>query len=98
MISVRGIYNGKTIKPLTKIDKKPNTPVIITFLDEEITFLFDEVKKNINKKPKSLILVRCRMKIIAKKLCRIICPDFPEFDWGINNALTARRNLSGSTI
>jgi len=36
MLTVRGVYTGKFVKPLTKINKKPNTPVIITFLDEDV--------------------------------------------------------------
>ena len=35
MLSVKGIYDGNIIIPLTKIDKKKNTIVIITFLEEE---------------------------------------------------------------
>jgi len=35
MLSVKGIYDGKVIIPLTEVNKKANTPVIITFLEEE---------------------------------------------------------------
>jgi hypothetical protein len=35
MLSVRGTYTGKIVKPLAKIKKRPNTPVIITFLDHD---------------------------------------------------------------
>ncbi|MBI3813473.1 MAG: hypothetical protein HY279_03275 [Nitrospinae bacterium] len=35
MISVKGIYDGKKIKPTEKIKAKKNTEVIITFLDDE---------------------------------------------------------------
>jgi hypothetical protein len=30
-----GTYTGKIVKPLAKIKQKPNTPVIITFLDHD---------------------------------------------------------------
>lgn len=35
MQSIRGIYDGKEIKPLEKINLKRNSKVIITFLDDE---------------------------------------------------------------
>lgn len=35
MLSVPGTYTGKIVKPLARIKKKANTPVIITFLDHE---------------------------------------------------------------
>ncbi len=34
MQSIRGIYNGKEIKPLEAINVRPNVHVIITFLDD----------------------------------------------------------------
>lgn len=34
MQSIRGIYNGKEIKPLEEIYVRPNVRVIITFLDD----------------------------------------------------------------
>jgi hypothetical protein len=33
MLSVRGIYDGKRIKPLEKFHMPPNVGVIITFMD-----------------------------------------------------------------
>lgn len=35
MISIRGIYTGKEIKPLEDIRVRPNVGVIITFLEDE---------------------------------------------------------------
>lgn len=35
MLSVKGIYDGKIIIPLTEVNKKANTSVIITFLEED---------------------------------------------------------------
>jgi hypothetical protein len=32
---VEGLYDGKWVKPLHKVEAKPNTRVMITFLDEE---------------------------------------------------------------
>ncbi len=36
MLAVKGVYTGKFVRPLAKVNKKPNTPVIITFLDEDV--------------------------------------------------------------
>ncbi len=36
MIAIKGIYNGRTIKPLDKIPIKKPSKVIITFIDEQI--------------------------------------------------------------
>ncbi|MCK6561416.1 hypothetical protein HUU39_17315 [candidate division KSB1 bacterium] len=51
MLSIRGTYTGKTIKPLAKVDKKPNTPVIITFLDheDEASLAFEEAQSKYQK-------------------------------------------------
>lgn len=35
MIAVKGIYDGKTIKPLEPVLASPNARVIITFLEDE---------------------------------------------------------------
>ena len=35
MISVRGIYDGQTIRPLEHFDAPPNVEVIITFMDRQ---------------------------------------------------------------
>lgn len=35
MLSIRGIYNGKEIRPLEKINVRPNVRVIITFLENK---------------------------------------------------------------
>jgi hypothetical protein len=37
VISVRGIFDGKQIKPLEKFHVPPNVEVIITFTDRKIT-------------------------------------------------------------
>lgn len=37
MLSVRGIYDGKRIKPLESFDIPPNVEVIITFMDKRTT-------------------------------------------------------------
>jgi len=36
MISVRGIYDGQTIKPLEHFNAPTNAEVIITFMDKQI--------------------------------------------------------------
>jgi hypothetical protein len=36
MLSIRGIYTGKEIKPLEYVRAQPNVRVIITFLDDEV--------------------------------------------------------------
>ena len=35
MKTVPGIYDGNSAKPSEKVDMKPNTKVLITFLDED---------------------------------------------------------------
>ncbi len=35
MKTVPGIYDGSSVKPTEKVDAKPNTKVLITFLDQE---------------------------------------------------------------
>ena len=37
MLSVRGIYDGKQIKPLEDFSVPPNVEVIITFMDKKAT-------------------------------------------------------------
>jgi len=37
MLSVRGIYDGKQIKPLEEFHVQPNVEVIITFMDQKTT-------------------------------------------------------------
>ena len=34
MLSIRGVYDGKKIKPLEKFNVPPNIDVIITFIDK----------------------------------------------------------------
>jgi len=34
MLAIQGYYDGVTIKPLEKLDAKPNPRVIITIMDE----------------------------------------------------------------
>lgn len=46
MISVKGIYDGKRIKPLEKFDVPPNVEVIITFLDRKTIARSKTDKKN----------------------------------------------------
>jgi hypothetical protein len=46
MLSVRGIYDGKKIKPLEKFDVPPNIEVIITFMDQKTTAQSKIDKKN----------------------------------------------------
>lgn len=36
MLSVRGVYDGRRIKPLEKFTVPPNVEVIITFLDRKV--------------------------------------------------------------
>ena len=39
MLSVRGIYDGKQIKPLEEFDVPPDVEVIITFMDKKTGLL-----------------------------------------------------------
>jgi hypothetical protein len=34
MVAVKGIFNGQSILLLEKVEAKPNTKVVVTFLDE----------------------------------------------------------------
>ncbi len=36
MLTVKGVYTSKFVRPLAKVNKKPNTPAITTFLDEDV--------------------------------------------------------------
>jgi len=45
MLSVRGIYDGKQIKPLEKFDVPPDVEVIITFMDKKTTVQSKDDKK-----------------------------------------------------
>ena len=49
MISVRGIYDGKTIRPLEHFNVPPNVEVIITFMDRKIS------SQSIDNKTKELL-------------------------------------------
>jgi hypothetical protein len=45
MLSVRGIYDGKQIKPLEEFDVPPDVEVIITFMDKKTTVQSKDDKK-----------------------------------------------------
>ena len=36
MVAVRGIFDGKAIQLLEKVDAKPNALVVVTFIEEEV--------------------------------------------------------------
>ncbi|MBC8527461.1 MAG: hypothetical protein H8D22_11530 [Candidatus Cloacimonetes bacterium] len=44
MLSIRGIYNGKEIRPLEKINVHPNVQVIITFLENKFHKKSNKIK------------------------------------------------------
>ncbi len=44
MLSVRGIYDGKKIKPLEAFDVPANVEVIITFMDKQASALSREAR------------------------------------------------------
>ncbi len=64
MQSIRGIYTGKEIKPLEEIHVRPNTHVMITFLEEALSDTDlepeDETsEKTPSKSPTQLFLEKC---------------------------------------
>lgn len=62
MLSIRGIYTGKEIKPLEDIPVQPNVQVIITFLELDninISQGADSKKTAILKSPTQLFLDKC---------------------------------------
>ena len=44
MLSIRGIYNGKEIRPLEKINVRHNVQVIITFLENKFLKKSNKIK------------------------------------------------------
>jgi len=46
MLSVRGIYDGKQIKPIEEFDVPPNVEVIITFMEQETERQTKKEKQN----------------------------------------------------
>ncbi|NUO81520.1 hypothetical protein HUU05_15700 [candidate division KSB1 bacterium] len=53
MLSVKGVYNGKVVKPLARVLRKPNTLVIITFLEEETASDYEAVKSSYRARAKN---------------------------------------------
>lgn len=45
MMAVQGYYDGVAVRPLEKIDAKPNQRVIITVMDEFVEPVVQEKKK-----------------------------------------------------
>jgi len=54
MLSIKGVYDGNVIIPLMKVNKKANTPVIITFLEEEFPSVEMELIKDTQEKYRRL--------------------------------------------
>ncbi|MDM8560227.1 hypothetical protein [Candidatus Parabeggiatoa sp. HSG14] len=60
MLSIRGIYTGKEIKPLENIPVQPNVQVIITFLElDKMNQKINPKKTDISKSPTQLFLDKC---------------------------------------
>ena len=63
MLSIRGIYTGKEIKPLEDIHIRPNVCVIITFLEDELIDPKDkkglEDLSGMSKDPTEVFLGKC---------------------------------------
>ncbi|MCK5522379.1 MAG: hypothetical protein KAI83_04520 [Thiomargarita sp.] len=62
MLSIRGIYTGKEIKPLENIPVQPNVQVIITFLERDNLKMMQEVapkKTDTQKSSTQLFLDKC---------------------------------------
>lgn len=55
MLSIKGIYDGNVVVPsLTRIDKKANTIVIITFLEEDLPRVEINLIKEVEEKYRTL--------------------------------------------
>lgn len=52
MLSVKGVYNGKVVKPLAEVERRANTLVIITFLEEESATEVEVAKRRYQVKAK----------------------------------------------
>jgi hypothetical protein len=54
MLSIKGMYDGNVIVPLSRVNKKANTLVIITFLEEDLPI--DEINliKDVEEKYQAL--------------------------------------------
>jgi len=59
MISIRGIYTGKEIKPLEDIAVRPDVQVIITFLDDIEKNIKAEKGDGLLKNPTEIFLEKC---------------------------------------
>lgn len=59
MISIRGIYTGKEIKPLEDIRVRPNVGVIITFLDDVEEDSFSKKESSSSKNSTEIFLEKC---------------------------------------
>ncbi|MEN8221179.1 MAG: hypothetical protein ABFS56_33480 [Pseudomonadota bacterium] len=65
MLSIRGIYTGKEIKPLENVHALPNVRVIITFLDDEADYIETEPNTEkwesyAQKTPTEVFLDKCK--------------------------------------
>ena len=52
MLSIKGVYDGKWVIPLEKVNTKSNVKVIITFLEEESKIIIsdDNLARNLPKR------------------------------------------------
>ncbi len=68
MLSVKGVYNGKVVKPLAQVVRKPNTLVIITFLEEENASDYEAVKSNYQARAKNFDFGETPDRIYAREV------------------------------
>jgi hypothetical protein len=54
MLSIKGMYDGNVIVPLTRINKRANTLVIITFFEEDLPTDESNVIKDVEEKYQTL--------------------------------------------
>ncbi len=72
MLSVKGVYNGKVVRPLAEVPRKANTLVIITFLEDEGATEFEAVKSRYQDKAKDFDFG----KTPGKNYAREVMPEY----------------------
>lgn len=78
MLSVKGVYNGKVVKPLAEVVRKANTLVIITFLDDEGSTEFEAVRSRYQTKAENFDFGKTPGKNYAREILPEYFSTFPR--------------------
>ena len=82
MLSIKGMYDGNVIVPLARVNKKANTLVIITFLEEDLPIdeinLIKDVEEKYQTLSKSYNFGATPDDDYAKELMAIYHETFPK--------------------